>query len=378
MSGKFSKWIAIAGVLLVAIALGCWWRHRASTGGRDFKASGSAPTGTNQTAAIQTSKPPAELLASAADDLAAAQTAEARRPAMARLRETLANGNTNELVAAIRRLLDSKRDAATGQSFKVGNNGELNEAPTLRTLLLEKLASLDPAAAATVAREILDTSTSPDEWAIALRNLGRGDASPEARALLETKTTELLRNEAWQREPSVGYLEAFDTAVFLGGTKLLSPLTELVTKKDNQGVAHAAFLALDRLVISQPAETLSALAQHPEWMQGREETRANYFARADVGDPAQRQLVEAYLLDAARNPAEVQTFVGVFPNANFMISHNLLTTNATLDGATLRRRDAASLDVVNQWLADPRFEKLRPQLERAKLRLTEFVKPAGP
>lgn len=66
----------------------------------------------------------------------------------------------------------------------------------------------------------------------------------------------------------------------------------------------------------------------------------------------------------------------VFRNANFMISHNLLTENATLDGATLRQRDQAALAVVNQWLADPKFEKTKPALTKIQQRLMEFTRQA--
>lgn len=322
-----------------------------------------------------TTSVPKQTLRSAVAALGDAQSADDKKNALVLLRQALSSGSTNEMIAAVRAVLDSKTDAKTGLGFKLGGGGALLEAPTLRTLLLDELAKLDPIAAAAYAREILNTSDSPDEWAIALRNLARGDTSAEARTLVEVKTGALLRNEAWQRDASVGYLEAFDTAVHLGGTKLVAPLTDLVTKKDNQAVAHAAFLTLDRLVINDTAKVLTELNAHPETMTGREETRANYFARADVGDAMQRQLIETYLLDAARSGKELQAFTGVFPNANFMISHNLLTENRTLDGATLRQRDQASLNVVNQWLGDPRFEKLRPQLETMKSRLSGFVKP---
>lgn len=375
MNTKTSKLVLIVALVAILASFGWWVSKRRGDG--KIAGADKAITSTNTPASENRSTPlsaPELNLESAAKALGAAQSADDRNAALARLREVLQSGNTNEMSLAIRRLLDGKTDAVTGQGFKIGGGGSLIEAPTLRTLLLDQLAVIDPAAAATYARTILNSSTSPDEWAVALRNLARGDTSVEAHTLLETKTGELLRNEAWQREASVGYLEAFDTAVHLGGTTLLPPLTELVSKKDNQAVAHAAFLTLDRLVINQPAQTLAVLNEHPEWMTGREETRANYFARADVGDAVQRQLVESYLLDAARGPAELQAFAGVFPNANFMISHNLLTSNATLDGATLARRDAASLEVVNQWLNDPRFEKLRPQLEKMKARLNEFTK----
>ena len=104
--------------------------------------------------------------------------------------------------------------------------------------------------------------------------------------------------------------------------------------------------------------------------------RANYFARADVMDPIQRHLVELYLLDPARKTSELQAFAGVFPNANFMISPNLLTSNTTLDGATLSHRDQGALAVVNAWLAEPRFEKVTPALAKMRSRLMKFTQQA--
>lgn len=314
------------------------------------------------------------MLTRGADELLQARTPTARQQAMIHLRAALANGNHEDLVAAIRRVMEMKADAATGEGFRPGKDGFLAEAPTLRTFLMDQLARLDPAAVSEMARSVLNTSESPDDWALALRDLARHDTSADTRALVEKKTAELLRNEQWQQAPSAGYLEAFDIAVYLGGTNLLSPLTELVSKKDNPAVAHAAFLTLDRLVINQPRETLSVLSQHPEWMQGRPETRANYFARADVSDAIQRQLVEEYLLSPARTPQELTAFCGVFPNANFMISQNLLTQNATPDAVKLRQLDMASLKVVNEWLRDPRFQELQPQLTTIKRRLEEFTK----
>lgn len=372
-----AKWI-VAVVLLALIGggLGLWFHGEHPSPASTATIAPSLPiitTNPVSPADINTS----QKLLSAAQQLATAQSVEDRNSALARLHEAIASGTTNEIVAAIRAVLDTKVDGATGKGFKIGGGGTLLEAPTLRTQLLEELARLDPAAAAAYAREILDSSSSPDEWALALRNLARGDSSAEARGLLETKTAELLRNEAWQKEPSVGYLEAFDTAVHLGSAKLISPLTELVSKKDNQAVAHAAFLTLDRLVINDPATALTALSENPTSMLGREETRANYFARADVGDPTQRRLVEVYLLDESRSPQELTAFAGVFPNANFMISHNLLTENKTLDGATLRQRDLASLAVVNEWLADSRFENRRAFLETMRSRLNEFTRSAA-
>jgi len=147
------------------------------------------------------------------------------RHGLAELSQELGAAGTNAASAAIRRFLDSGSDGPTGMQFKVGARGTLEGAPTLRTFLLDYLGQIDPAAAASYSKAVLSASQSPDEWALALRNIARGDGSSDARALLEQKTSELLRRDDWQHDPTVGYLEAFDVAVYLGGTNL-APVLE--------------------------------------------------------------------------------------------------------------------------------------------------------
>jgi hypothetical protein len=302
--------------------------------------------------------------------------AGARRD-LAAWRAELAALPKDEAVAAIREFLNSKQDAPTRLGFKVAGDGWLDEAPTLRTFLLDELARIDPAAAADYSRVILDSLDSPDEWAVALRNLANGDPSADGRALLEQKTTAMLQYAPWQQNPSVGYLEAFDAAVYLGGTDLLPTLSGMVRQQDNPALAHASFLALDRLVINNPATELAALEAAPDLMRGREATRADYFARADVRDPQQRQLLESYLLNPSLSAGELQTFAGIYPNADFMISPNLLTQTPTPDHNSLTSRDAQSLAVAQQWMADPRFAGLAPALRMITARLHNFAQQAN-
>jgi hypothetical protein len=106
-------------------------------------------------------------------------------------------------------------------------------------------------------------------------------------------------------------------------------------------------------------------------------TRANYFVRADVRDPQQRQVLEGYLLDPQLGPAELDKFASLYPNANYMISPNLLTPMTAPDQPGLLTRDAESLRVVDEWLADPRFAKLWPELEKTKGRLETFMRQAA-
>lgn len=293
------------------------------------------------------------------------------------LKTLLQNLSPDAASVAIQNFLDSKADATTHLPFRIGPDGFLTESPSLRVFLLDYLAQVNPAGAAAYARTILATMDSPDEWAVALRNYAKVNSDAEGRLFLEQRMQAMLTCEPWLGEPSVGFLEAFDVAVHLGGTNLIPTLAGLVRLQDNQAVAHAGYLAMDRLTIKDAATTLSFLESHPEIMEGRQETRANYFARADVREPAQRQVLEGYLLNPALDAAELQKFAGLYPNANYMVSHNLLTRVVTPDGAWLRARDAEALRVLQDWLEDPRFARFKPHLDVIQRRLKSFVEQAN-
>ena len=313
-------------------------------------------------------------LQNVAADLSAASDAQAAQRKLAELRATLPTLPVEVAVSVIREVLKSKLDARTHLDLSPGPGGTLESASSLRVFLLDYLAQVDPRAAAEEAERILSQKTSPDEWAVALRNYARVHSSPEGRAFLQQKFDEMVRHEEWQKDPSAGFLQAFDVPVFLGGTELLPTLTELLAKKDNQAVAHAAYLSLDRLVLRDPGAVLTELQRAPELMRGREITRANYFARANLSDVQQRAVVETYLLDPLRRPAELDTFAGLFPNRNLMISVNLLTTASPPDTGPQMSYDRFALRVLADWMDDPRFTKLKPQLETMKARLESFVK----
>jgi len=323
--------------------------------------------------------PPAvadEALQNACKALRSKSDIAAIRADLEALRQSLAAMPKREAIAAIRQFLDSKEDASTRLGFKLSSDGSLENAPTLRTFLLDELSRIDPAAAADYSRVILSSMDSADEWAVALRGLALGDDSADGRTLLAEKAGQMLEYSPWQQDPSVGYLESFDVAVYLGGTDLMGTLSDMVRSEDNSAISHAAFLALDRLVISDPTDVLQALEDDPDLMAGRESTRADFFARANVTDPAQKSILESYLLDPSIGAAELQTFAGIFPNANFMLSANLLTQSTTPGGAAQANLDAQSLAVAQQWLADPRFAQVAPELQTIVQRLQGFVTQA--
>ncbi len=314
-----------------------------------------------------------ETLAMAMGCLRAASGPGAARAVLQDLRRQLGALPATEAVGVIQGFLDTKQDAPTGLGFMVRGDGKLAEAPSLRVFLLDLLAQIDPAAAAAYAGKVLGTMDSADEWAVALRNAAVVATTTEARVFLKEKMASLLGYDPWRREASTGYLEAFDVAVFLGETNLMPPLVGLLRQKESPALAHAAYLALDRMVTAEPTTVLGALAAAPEWMQGREETRANYFARADVRDAGQRRVVEQYLLNLEISAAELQKFAGLYPNANYMVSPNLLTRVRTPTQAELAARDRQALTVVNEWLQDARFAGRHRELEAMRRRLEGFV-----
>jgi hypothetical protein len=273
--------------------------------------------------------------------------------------------------ALIEELLTSGADVDLPLGFAIAADGTLEGAPSFRVWLLDQLGQIHPEAAALYASRVLAAPRDADEWAIALRNFLRARQAPGGHAYASGKLRELLANPRWREEQSAGWLEAFDAAVHLRAVDLAPDLASLLTRTDpkDKAAAHAAYLALDRLVQAEPENMLAILIAAPEMMTGRELTRASYFARADVRDPAQRTLVERYLLDPSRSPEELAKFAGLYPNANLMLSNNLLTRVAPPPREEIAARDRAALLAAQEWLADPRFAPLREHLATIQRRL---------
>jgi len=312
-----------------------------------------------------------DLLAQASAGLAAAP--DESRQSLQDLRTSLLAMPKDEALAMIRSFLASGNDHATGLSFDIARDGSLNEWPTFRTFLLDVLSSIDPVTAAAIGREILASPTNPDEWALALRNVARGEPLEQSAAFLQSKTEELITNPAWQADPSIGYLNAFDVLVHIGATGSTPLLSDLVQRKDRKDLAHAGFLTIDRLVQRQPADLLGRLAEDRALQASRPEMVAQQFARADVRDPEQREILRGWLLDPARTSMELRSFAGVYPNNNRFVSNNLLTVEPAQSGDDLATHDHAALLTVSAWAGDPAFQPVREHLAVMLSRLEEFV-----
>lgn len=368
--------------LVVATAI-WWFAHNSSAAGKSAPGSmatdavaAPGPAGSaGQTAPA--SRSVTVQLENIRARLAASKDPKANRLILAELRKLLNSLPPGVASREIQAFLASARDAATQLDVTIEAGGGFGDSSSLRVFLLDQLGRIDRPAAGALAAQILSRYTTPDEWAVSLRNFAWANPGPAGETFLQAKARELLGNPAWASDPSAGYLEAFDTIVYAHGTALTPDLAAFLGNRENRAAAHAAYLTLDRLTITEPAAMLKQLVDKPALMTGSEQTRANFIARADVREPDQRALVEQYLLDPGRGAAELATFAGLYPNANFMISNNLLTTVNTPQSGQLATHDREALKIIEQWQGDPRFAHLQPLLAQIHERLGTFVRQAA-
>lgn len=289
------------------------------------------------------------------------------------LRQELESMPTDQATAWMRAFLNKGGDKPTGLSFVIGNDRDLSEWPTFRTFLIDTLSTIDPEAAAAASRDILSVPTSADEWALALRNVGRTGTSTEDLEYLRIKTEALIANPEWQEHPSIGYLNAFDVLVHTDATGSTPLLSGLIRRKDRKDLAHAGFLTLDRLVQRNPADVLTRLTSDRMLQESRPEMVAQQFARADLRDADQREIVKSWLLDPSRTDTELRSFAGIYPNSNRFISNNLLTRDPPQSGGDLASHDREALEIISMWREDPAFQHIKPCLATMQERLVTFV-----
>ena len=352
-------------VLFVALALLIFWRAQ----GPNQRGVANAPEPVSGASPLV----PPPVLRMAVEQLRHQPSdSEKSRKVLDELRSHLAAMPKPDAISLLRLALESGTDAATGLDFKPDGKGGLTDVSSLRVFLLDQLRALDPEAAREFARAILARPTTADEWALSLAVVAT-DPTSAGREFLRQKSREMVLHEPWQREPSAGFLEAFDAFVFNRDTEFVPELSSMLAQTNNRALAHAAFLTLDRLVQAAPAVTLDSLLQQPGLGMTREATRAGYFARADVRDPAQLGVLEKFLLSSSIGSSERDRFLAGFPGANFMVSANLLTSSATPPGSEIAARDQATLRVVEGWIKDAQFASLRPGLESVRRRLEKFI-----
>lgn len=291
------------------------------------------------------------------------QKGQATEADLSALRQQLFQTNPKLAIQAILQFLATQRDAATGAEFALGAGGLLQNAPTLRVALMDWLGKIARDSrlpeAAVFSRALLNSKTSPEEWAISLRNVAWQD--PQSGTFLSAKLREMLLDSDWRKNPSAGFLEALDVAVFVKDPQWVGPLASLL-RDPQPSLQRAAAVALDRLSEAAPLEVMTYLNAHPETSAARPLVRADYFAKADLSQPLHREAVETYLDRADVSAREKEKLLQGLATPGSFVSDNLLTAPQPTPEAPGRRMGLEQ--TVRGWIQSSRFPGLRPAIEK--------------
>jgi hypothetical protein len=288
--------------------------------------------------------------------------AEVRRKLL-ELRNDWAETDPHVLAETIALLLREGRDAPTGLRFRVGLHGMLDEWPSARVFLLDALAPADPDATADLAREILATTGSPEEYALALRPLARAGLAraPDAELLGCFQT--LLARNAWHQSP--GFAESLDLARTIGTPETAAALLAW------SGNADLRSMALHEFAAEHPEAFAQALPDAPNLTPAE---RAPLMARLDPASPDQAAALDRYLADPSRKPEETQRFLKLFPLRSATTGHRLYSrTPSPYTADSIGASDRAALTLTRQWLARPDLAGHHDSLRTLEARLVEWV-----
>lgn len=316
-----------------------------------------------------------EKLRSLAAALAGQTDVERVKAILADLKAAVHAVSPDEAARQLIEMLESGIDQATGLEFIVGAEGVMDETPTLRTALLDLLGQTDPYMSADYARQILATTNSPDEYALALRNLAWTNRGGALDAELRGYFEQMVGRTDWSADPSDGFLEAFDLAV---GTKAVAALIPSITNPGagdgGQHRSDAAFLALDRIMISDPDAVVAAFRANPDLLAEAPTHRASLLSRLDVSQPGQSNLLREYLLRSDVSPDEMEYFTSIFPNGNRVVGHRLVTSDEPGGSAAdVALVDRATLGTLTSWLNDPQMAPRRKEIQAMVTRVQGFV-----
>ncbi len=289
--------------------------------------------------------------------------ATANRAYLADLRRTLRSLPRADAVHILMQFLDSGIDAATGLRFQPGAGGMLLEAPTLRVFALDLLGELAPEEAARISRPILDTRSSQDEWAIALRNAH--SALPDPIHVL----AQALDHAPWVASPTSGLLHTLDLISLEGDTRLLPRVEQLRTTAPSAW-RKASTVSLHRLASLHPQTTFRYINEHPTWLGDSPLIRADLFASADLSDLTQLQLIEPRLADPGVSYEEKEKLLLMLASPGYFLNEGLFTRPGEPPSAQdYSQRDAQLLRLVDEWSA--RFPELHTPLQELREFLAE-------
>lgn len=316
-----------------------------------------------------------EMIKSAADNLKAAPSpAEKQRILQALLDSLKSNSHRQEVMAALVEYLRTNGDATTSLAFAPGPDGSLQTSPSLRVALLDLLGAIDHATAQQFAEEIFKSSNSPDEWAVALRDSGRGlhKSDEDRKTQFTDHLGQLLSREAWLRAPTAGFLHAFDAAVFVGGADMVRRMVSIYDSSYHSATSYAARLSLDRMAVADYRQVADAIQEGPNHLSREPATRAAILARGDPSDARDVKLMHDYLLKTSVSVEEKQVFLHSFPNGNLELSNNLLTSNPFIAMQTMAQRDDFAAKLLEEWSKEPAFDTFQDDIKSRLRALAEY------
>ena len=302
-----------------------------------------------------------------------------KKAALDALKAALREADPTVAVAVIREFLNGKEDAQTGLRFTVGENHELEDAPTLRTFLMDQLGDISLGAglgdAAEVARATLESKDSPDEWALAMRNLALADPDG-SRAYLAAKAREMINYAPWQGTPSGGYLEAFDVVAYAADPSVIQDVAPLMASTTN-AVGRASRVALQRMSALAPDQVASYLNANPTSLADYPLLRADYMGSLNLASPDQLAQAEAYLARPDVSDAEKIKFIGRETVPASFVSETLVTPSS-IPVVPIAEQRATVNQVVSQWLASGKYPTLQTALQNAVNYTSATPQQVGP
>jgi len=288
--------------------------------------------------------------------------------------------NPDAAAAALLEFLQSGQDEATGLDFIVGEAG-LEEWPSLRAFLLDLLGKIDLDAAAQYAlANIIPFKKSTPEYAVSLQILWNDGGAEEPSPELSAAWLGLLQKADWAAKPDAAWLESLDfasripeaTPVFIEAASLW-----LARPEEASGKAETVEIALERMMIRHPAETLSALLENSQWMsEGRgPAVRATLFSRANVTDSVQVLSLTKYLQQLKPDGGEADLFYRAFPCHNYGVAPGLSGQPDIPTAMDVQKMLRADLLLLQSWESDPSLSAHRPWMGKAKAKIRRILGP---
>jgi len=146
---------------------------------------------------------------------------------------------------------------------------------------------------------------------------------------------------------------------------------------DASGKAETVEMALERMMVRHPGETLTGLLQNPQWMnQGRGPAlRATLFARVDANDSGQVQSLRTYLQRLDPSGKEAAAFYRAFPCHNYGVAPGLSGPPDLPGAGQIQQMLRADLILLQGWKTDPSLSIHHPWMDQAITRIQAVLGP---